>query len=404
MENIQQTMQMMEAIGREIEKECRKLFDFAETFKSTLQYEKRLLPYNINVIDELHINENGHSRILTQLLKFQNTKGEYEFYESLIQYIQKKLRSSEFDRIAIDKPHITQEEARIDLWVRDTGYAVIFENKIYNAADQTEQLSRYIDKTKEQYEENNIFVVYLSQSGGEPEAQSWGRYEDSFKKRYANISFRNDILPWLKNDILPNIRQRDFILHSAILQYIDYLEGIFYLRTIENQMNMNLDEFIIKQLALEGKSDKECIAILETKIKDFNEVASKMQTLAESYKKSYEESIANNWKARTKSNFSDLEPNAKNYGYTDVTFHIGGKEVVVFIGDEDDCRLYCQVEFYPFDKNAAVEGTPVMELSDLLPDKLAHCIWKYIGTWDKDYDDVYDLFVKVVEKGRTIFG
>ena len=28
---------------------------------------KQELPYHINVIDELHINENAHSRILTQL-------------------------------------------------------------------------------------------------------------------------------------------------------------------------------------------------------------------------------------------------------------------------------------------------------------------------------------------------
>ena len=48
-------------------------------------------------------------------------------------------------------------------------YAIIFENKIYDANDQEAQLSRYIDKTKEcHFDENNIFVVYLSQIGNEP--------------------------------------------------------------------------------------------------------------------------------------------------------------------------------------------------------------------------------------------
>lgn len=397
-EKIKQTMLMANSIRQEVENECQKLFVVAEEFKNKLLDERKRLPYHINIIDELHINENGHSRILLQILQFQNDKGEHDFLESLVHYIKQRSRSSEFESIVIDKPHITQEEARIDLWVRDKNYAIIFENKVYNAADQEAQLSRYIDKTKEcGYREDTIFVVYLSQSGNEPAVQSWGNYKEMFKQRYINLSFRHDILPWLKDYVLPNIRQKDFLLHSAILQYIDYLEGLFYLRTTEKQMNMNLDDFITTQLNLSGKSDLECINILREKINDFNEVKSKMQSLLEAHK----QSIIEKWKEETKQRFSELIPNSAKYGYTDVTFHQsnGGKDVVVFIGFENN-RLFCQVEFYPYDEKDTVENTSIMELSDILPDKNNRCIWKWV---DNDFDAAYKLFVEVVERGKQIF-
>lgn len=396
---------MADVIRQEIGSEYRKLFVLAEEFKRKLFYEKKRLPYHINVIDELHINENGHSRILMQLIKFQNAKGEYEILESLIRYIKQQNRSSEFESIVLDKPRITQEESRIDLWVRDKGYAIIFENKVYNAPDQKTQLARYIDKTKDSgYREETIFIVYLSQFNNGPTVQSWGNYEETFKRRYANLSFRSDILPWLKNHVLPNIRYKDILLHSAILQYIDYLEGLFNSRTIENQMNMNLDNFIVSQLELKGKTEKECISILHEKISDFEEITSKMQSLVETYI----QNIIKKWKERTKNSFPNLNPNSSEDAYTDVTFNLSdGKDVFIYIGEENN-RLYCQVEFCQNvpDEEATITGTPIMELLDLLPErdeKNDFCIYKYENSWDGNFDAVYKLFVDVVEKAKVIF-
>ena len=42
-----------------------KLKDFQNTYKC----EENLLPYHFNVIDELHANENAHSRILQKILQ-----------------------------------------------------------------------------------------------------------------------------------------------------------------------------------------------------------------------------------------------------------------------------------------------------------------------------------------------
>lgn len=54
------------------------ILKFAENLNKDIENKKKGLPYNINVIDELHINENAHSRILCKLLQYKNDEGKYE--------------------------------------------------------------------------------------------------------------------------------------------------------------------------------------------------------------------------------------------------------------------------------------------------------------------------------------
>ena len=221
----------------DIVKEYKELLD---SFQVLLERERLILPYHINVIDELHINENAHSRILLKLLQYKNRDGEYEILKSLIEYIIKKPRYDQFARIYLREPVITQEKSRIDLWIRDesTGYSIIFENKVYNAKDQETQLSRYIEITRDiGFKEENIFIIYLSSFGQEPEDYSWGNYKSTFENRYINLSFKNDIHTWLKEEVLLKVHPTDIYLISALNQYIDYLEGYFQLRKIDDKMN-----------------------------------------------------------------------------------------------------------------------------------------------------------------------
>ena len=235
---------LLYSINEEILHQYSELLKIGNILCRTYESEKLKLPYHLNIIDELHINENGHSRILMRLFCYRNEKGEYEFLKSFIDYIQSNTHSDEFKRIKIDNPTITQEEQRIDLWVRDKSYAIIFENKVYNASDQDAQLHRYIEKTKGKgYNTNNIFVIYLPQYYHEPDEQSWGEYQRDFESRFVIIPFQDGIIKWLKEYVLPNIRYKDQYLFSAVTQYIDYLEGLFGIRTINNRLIMNLEKY-----------------------------------------------------------------------------------------------------------------------------------------------------------------
>ena len=107
------------------------VFTLVKAINDFVNAKKKNLPYNINVIDELHANENAHSRILRKLLQYQDSFNRYRILESLIHYISLLEGKTEFANIKIQAPTITQETERIDLWVRDTKtkYSIIFENK-----------------------------------------------------------------------------------------------------------------------------------------------------------------------------------------------------------------------------------------------------------------------------------
>ena len=44
--------------------------NFAEELSKIREKERQKLPYNFNLIDELHANENAHTRILLKLLNY----------------------------------------------------------------------------------------------------------------------------------------------------------------------------------------------------------------------------------------------------------------------------------------------------------------------------------------------
>ena len=239
--------------------EMKKLLELLKSFSNRYNELKSHLPYHVNVIDELHINENAHSRILCKLLLFRSDTGEYEILQSLIKYISRYNKA--FDGIIIKSPEITQELERIDIWVKDKegGYAIIFENKVYDANDQDAQIARYIQKTRgHKFKDEQIYIVYMpSISDYKPSEQTWidekeGNMKEKFKERYAKFSFEEGILPWLKENVLPNIRVKDGYLHTAVLQYIDYLEGLFDKRTNNKKMNMEIKKI------LEEEFEKEC--------------------------------------------------------------------------------------------------------------------------------------------------
>ena len=388
-----------QSIHETIVEEFRKLITFTSAFLEQKEKEWLALPYHINIIDELHINENGHSRILLKLLQYQDELGEYTFLHSLLRYINSHSHSSDFTRIEIKRPLLTQEEARIDLWLRDwkSGYAIIFENKACDAIDQEEQLSRYIDKTiAEGFSKENIFVVYLPSYAHEPDEQSWGNYKEEFEERYVNLSFKDDILAWLKDDVLPHITSSNLYLYTAVVQYIDYLEGYFLLRTINNRMNMNLDNLISAQFELDKfGTDKERIKALQEKIDDMQEVINSMQSL----QGRLFQSIYEDWQKETKELFPELYP-CERGALTDVSLNLEGKKVDIFISSNS--KMYCQVEFSPSlpQEERDINGTCIEKLKDLLPSCDANCVWKYISPLE--FDEVFQLFVDVVNRCKQL--
>ena len=284
------------------------LNDFNKRYTSL----KQRLPYHLNVIDELHINENAHSRILCKLLQYQSESGKYEFLESLLNYIVKNKSVESFSKIEIKSPKITQEIERIDLWVKDkeTKYAIIFENKVYDATDQEAQIARYIQKTRgHDFDDEQIYVVYMPSTGEcEASEQTWidntdpqnpKDLKENFQERYVKLSFRENILEWLKEHVIPNIKYKDQYLLNAILQYIDYLEGLFDKRTINKKMNMELKDYLEKELGFEDTtSDEERIIIIDEKEAEIQKLLAHMSEVKAKVSKQIQERELNLWKTK----------------------------------------------------------------------------------------------------------
>lgn len=292
------SFELLSSIQSEISDIFSRLLDLTKQVKSEREKHISQLPYHINVIDELHINENAHSRILAKILQFRDSNGNYEILESFIKYIQRKKGSQDFDRIKIASPIITQEIERVDLWIRDKAAkcALIFENKIYDATDQDSQLYRYIEATKAHgFQSEEIFVFYLTKFGDEPSNQTWGNNDTKqlFAPRYMQLSFREDIYQWLKKIVLPNIRLKDNYLLSAISQYVDYLEGLFNIRNINKLLNMNLYKIISDKLQLDSCNERDALDKIQETIKDFEDVINLLKHISPIYKRKLWSSFLN---------------------------------------------------------------------------------------------------------------
>lgn len=364
------------------------VMELAADVRRCIEQNRHLVPYHLNLIDELHINENGHSRILYKLLEYRNPDGDYIFLKSLLKYISKNCEA--FEKICVTNPEITQEQCRIDLWVRDRAgrYAIIFENKVYNATDQEAQIARYIECTQSNgYPLDKIFVVYMPQKDDkDPVDDSWGKYKEAFASRYVKFSFRNGVLPWLKSEVLPSIPDKDKLLKSAIEQYVDYLEGLFKQRESDKQLYIMIENYIKEKL---GLNDDPFVnkQELERKIEELDEVRQYLVNMIDDYKTQ----IFEQWKQHFNRCFPQYRCELTNDFTLLMKLPICGRIVYAEL-TTDTNGLYWGLSDKEGLKDIAVLEllTPIMEnlrfdiKSDLAKDKKWYG-WKYVE-WNKACD------------------
>jgi len=242
------------------------------------------LPYGANVIDELHAGENAHSRILRMLLQYSGG-GKYPVYSSFVNLL-KSICQGMPDDISCHTPDFVNEEGRIDLLIKEylikNRYAIIIENKVCGATDQDEQIQRYIEKV----EQNNvptdrIFVVYLTKDG-EKDVSDFSLTEIAKEKlgvtkksegRFIRLNYKYNILPWLQNEVLPNIKLKEDILASSVRLYVDYLKGICGEREYEKPI-YDIIRLKMKE-TLNIKSISDCVTVYK-EVESLHENAAKM--------------------------------------------------------------------------------------------------------------------------------
>jgi len=249
----------------------KQILDLAKECSKFYQKEKEKFPYHINIIAELHDNENAHTRILMKLLQYQDD-GKYPLLQSFVDCM---IEASQCDiDIAIENPKITCGKEYIDGLVEEKGkYAIIIENKIWDAVDQDKQIETYFNTVNKRVKKDKIYVVYLTKDGSKKVSDT--SLTSSVKKvledRFVPMNYKNHILPWLQESVLPNCKVKEEFLHSAAHQYIDYLQYINGLNDYQQQAKSNTLKHLMKNMGISEDPQKQ-YQQLDEKLKEVREL------------------------------------------------------------------------------------------------------------------------------------
>ena len=258
--------------------------DFARQVQSLLEIERRKLSYNFNILDELHlgVNENAHTRILLKLLSY-HKGGQYPYLRSFLNMMDRHVQDVGFPMDKVMSPRIEFNAEYIDGLIEEPSksYAVIIENKINWAIDQNRQIERYYNTVRGHgINDGDIYVIYLTEDGNKkPDERSVPAWLfSSLGSRFVELNYRNDILPWLEDELLPEVTIGERLVESGIRQYADYLRGRFSLRTSEEPIRRIMSEAINERLGLDGKSEVDKWLLLNKSANDVSELLTGLQT------------------------------------------------------------------------------------------------------------------------------
>ena len=267
-----------------------------------------------NLLNFCETDENGHTKFLHEILR--RGKEDYPcFLKSFFEVLNCAIfRPEEEDEASgNEEPSLFGASACKELQLRnqykyidelitfeneeDETVAIIIENKACRAPDQNSQLDRYIcacspgpctcqeEKKAEKKEiashntteinATKIFVVYLTKDGGEPPPKSLS--EDKKKgienRRPICINYKENILPWLREDVLPECKQKDAGFIRSLQMYVDFLEGFVYEKTLPSEVEKKLSDVLKEKLGIEFEETvADGVRASEGKLEDFENV------------------------------------------------------------------------------------------------------------------------------------
>lgn len=215
--------------------------------KTILTYQKRMEnlkgeSFNLFSILKMETKENNtHSAFIGELL---NPRGSHlkgsEFLELFLKIIGNKSIDIQSAKVLLEKSIGKKDDklktgGRVDIYIKDKiGNTVCLENKIH-AGDQNVQVERYRNHNNDKNQ-----VVYLNLHGTEPANWSKGELEEG--KDFYIISYKKEILEWLKECRLLAIDSP--ILRESIKQYYILIKKLT--STMESSNEKELIDLILK--------------------------------------------------------------------------------------------------------------------------------------------------------------
>lgn len=319
---------------------------------------------SFNLIEKLHpdnkkMYENAHTRILGALLQYNDNqflnsflerfcKGLYYQKNKNVVRVERQYKKSDNGWIAVEtseqKEGSTLCRPDCMIWKKNH-YAVIIENKINGATETHHQVDHYIEAvlddddifdTKDDIIKK-IWVVYLGGDTSEmPSKKSLSnKYDKNDKyfiigkdesrspgKHLSVISYKDDIIPWLQEDVLPQCPIGMMGLIGGLMVYIDYLKKRFEDNTSEEMKFYDSEKVIELFRTLDNYTILPFFWKKHNEIGDFvfNESFSEEKDLSffkalrhyflNHHFRFFEPSINENWTIRTTGSFVHIWKNA----------------------------------------------------------------------------------------------
>ncbi len=182
-----------------------------------------------------------HSRFLAELLNPNGNHGmsifQRLFIEKVInaiietnneeyQWQREKIAPNNRFSCSFEKSH--GKFGRIDILLENKEKIIVIENKIY-AEDQKKQLERYYNACLEKgFRHENIYVIYLNLCGDE--ISNYGKGNLS-KHDFAQISYKEDILPWLECCLETDEVKQFPHIEQTIIQYCTLIKKLTHTGT-----------------------------------------------------------------------------------------------------------------------------------------------------------------------------
>ena len=179
----------------------------------------------INVLDFALMDENAHTKFLKAILCHERN-GKQVFVQS---FLRRMLDQDVNDFKFIIEDQVTIDGGRIlDLRLKSRDLYVVIENKVKCAKDGDRQMADYLHHCKAEAKKTHAEprLIYLTLAGGAP--AKWSLDEENHDKVkgenwYFERSYRDEILGWLREDVLPNCLQSENSLFHSLSIYVDIL-------------------------------------------------------------------------------------------------------------------------------------------------------------------------------------
>lgn len=234
------------------------LLELYDIIQSAKEKREKEVPYRFNALIGAGPLEPGISKILSGFF-MQKTKGEYRVLKSFVKKFFGKELASQISAPVIKTEEVVKDSNRIDVLIYEKDkYAIILENKIWDAQDQPHQLANYIEalsSTVYGFGNEQIYVGFLPKTKSHnPSSNSWTSresgesYKNTFKGRYKLIDFTEKILPWLETSKdVQSISGDQYFEYSRFL-FIDFLRRHLELDNINKMLQKEIEERLKEHL------------------------------------------------------------------------------------------------------------------------------------------------------------